>query len=143
MWHGISCVNNSTASFTWHWLSRFELQYNLFTCSWIYVQGNKCVVQHFFLQIVTAPPQIIIKFHFCILPSLRVQTCLHKYVVFSDMREHSSPQSILQSQYLVQGEQGLGRTVLFSSGSHHTQSTVSLLGERSRFTKLGLLKRRR
>ena len=71
-------------------------------------------------------------------PNLFAQTCC-----ISGMREHFSPQSILQSQYLVQGEQGLGRAVLFSSGCHHTQSTVSLLGERSCFTKLGLLKRRR
>ena len=65
-------------------------------------------------------------------PNLFAQICC-----FSDTREHSSPQSILQSQYLVQGEQGLGRAVLFSSGCHHTQSTVSLVGERSRFTRLG------
>ena len=71
-------------------------------------------------------------------PNLFAQICC-----FSDMREHSSPQSTLQSLYLVQGEQGLGRAVLFSSGCHHTQSRVSLLGKRSCFTKLGLLKRRR
>ena len=71
-------------------------------------------------------------------PNLFAQICC-----FSDTREHSSPQSILQSQYLVQGNQGLGRAVLFSSGCHHTQFRVSLLGERSCFTKLGLLKRRR
>ena len=71
-------------------------------------------------------------------PNLFAQICC-----FSDMREHSSPQSTLQSLYLVQGEQGLGRAVLFSSGCHHTQSRASLLGKRSCFTKLGLLKRRR